>query len=241
MHLSVRARNEMMNHPDDASSGESTYRMLALSPGTFHQNRPLSILTLLGTFSTRIDPVSFDVIGSTAPAMMQRFSTALVGKRFYVLFTMNFLACGQSWGKPPVSTRYLPVLRFDPFALTYTAYPPPSRVLASNQVRGSDVASGLFSQVRYADFSGYCLPDGYVMTFLLTVSGKYNVWVYTDTTASRIVAGSPKVLDVLPEQAVLNNYRAIGAGLFCTDTRLCMANQDTTFKVQAQDRYVSHR
>jgi hypothetical protein len=34
-----------------------------------------------------------------------------------------------------------------------------------------------------------------------------------------------QVLTVLPEIAILSNYRATGEGLFCTDTRDCMANQ----------------
>lgn len=149
-------------------------------------------------FQVAVDPVSFDVRGVlTEPAMMPRFTEALVGKRYYVLFSMNFLACGQTWGDPPVEARYLPVLRFDPDSLTYTVNPPPDRILRSNQVIGSDVAAGRFGRVRYAQWSGSCLTQGadqgYIITFLLTVAGRYNVWVYTDTENSRIVAGSPKV------------------------------------------------
>jgi len=93
--------------------------------------------------------------------------------------------------------------------------------------------------VRYAEYGGSCLPDGYVMTFLLTVSGTYNVWVYTDSINKRLVAGSPKILTVLPDVAVLANYRARGEGLFCVDQTLCMASQDTTFTVQAKDRFMN--
>ena len=149
-------------------------------------------------FQVAVDPVSFDVRGVlTEPAMMPRFTEALVGKRFYVLFSMNFLACGQTWGDPPVGQRYLPVMRFDPDSLTYTINPPPNRVLGSNQVLASDVLAGRWGNVRYAQWSGSCLTEGadqgYIMTFMLTVAGRYNVWIYTDTENSRIVAGSPKV------------------------------------------------
>ena len=40
--------------------------------------------------------------------------------------------------------------------------------------------------------------------------------------------------------AVLSNYRAIGEGLFCIDQRMCMANQATTFTVQAKDAFLNN-
>ena len=77
--------------------------------------------------------------------------------------------------------------------MTYIPDPPANWQLTTGNVILRDVAEGRFANVRYADFSGYCLPEGYVMTFLLTISGTYKVWVYTDTEKYRLVAGSPKV------------------------------------------------
>ena len=82
--------------------------------------------------------------------------------------------------------------------------------------------------------------DGYVFTFLFTVSGLYRTWIYSDTTSPRIVAESPRTFLVTPDVRVIDNFRGNGPIVRCAKEIDCMANQDTWLIVQAKDRFFNN-
>ncbi|KAJ1487659.1 hypothetical protein T484DRAFT_1785950, partial [Baffinella frigidus] len=78
----------------------------------------------------------------------------------------------------------------------------------------------------------------YVFSFKITVSGLYNVWIYTDVPVSpKIVAESPRFFTVLPDKRVVANFRGTGAVVECTVEYECMMNRATTMVIQARDRF----
>ena len=151
----------------------------------------------------------------------------------------QFITCGETYGSPPVGLRYQPIIRLDVLGLTITSTDP-GPILTAADVSPEDVADGLFAMTRYATFSGKCLLSGYVMGFLMTVSGTYKVSIFTDSTNYRQVLGSQGQLVVSPRAAVLQNFRGLGGGLTCAAETDCMANVITTFFVQAKDEYFNN-
>ena len=126
--------------------------------------------------------------------------------------------------------------------MTYNSPPLTTPTLDSGQVQAKDVQSGKFASVRYASYAGTCkdVPgefSGFVFTFMLTVSGSYNVWIYSDSTSYRAVAESPRTFTVSPDVPVLENFRGTGPAALCSKETDCMANQDTWLYIQAKDQY----
>ena len=113
-------------------------------------------------------------------------------------------------------------------------------MLTAADVSPADVVSGRLAMTRYATFAGACLLNGYVMGFMLTVSGNYRVWIYTDSRSYRQVTGSEPLLVVSPRAAVLANYRGLGGGLTCAGETDCMANVPSRFVVLAKDEYLNN-
>jgi hypothetical protein len=159
-------------------------------------------------------------------------------RRSFTEISQQFKTCGVAYGSPPIGVRYLPVIRMDIAGMTYSSAAP-GPLLSAGDVSAADVAQGRFQKTRYATYAGACLLNGYVMRFLLTVSGTYRVWVFTDTKGYRSVPISKSTLTVLPRPAVLANYRGLGGGLTCATDTDCMANVQTSFVVQAMDMYMN--
>jgi hypothetical protein len=84
------------------------------------------------------------------------------------------------------------------------------------------------------------MDGGYVFTFMLTVSGSYRVWIYSDIRSPRPVAESPRNFVVYPDSRVISNFRGSGPVVTCTQEVDCMANQDTWLIVQAKDRFYNN-
>jgi hypothetical protein len=112
--------------------------------------------------------------------------------------------------------------------------------LTPGSVRATDVALGLYASTRYSEYAGRCMNDGYVFTFMLTVSGSYKAWIYTDTTNQRAVAESPRTFVVFPDVRIIDNFRGSGPVVKCTKEIDCMANQDTWLIIQAKDRFFNN-
>jgi hypothetical protein len=153
--------------------------------------------------------------------------------------SQQFRTCGETYGNPPIGMRYQPIIRLDIQGMTYTSSVP-GPILTTADVSLADVTEGRFAKTRYATFAGACLLNGYVMGFLLTVSGTYKVWIYTDSKSYRVVTGSVPELIVAPRPAVLGNYRGLGPGLTCATETDCMANLMTKFVVQSRDQYMNN-
>jgi len=174
------------------------------------------------------------------PGLMTQFRQAEVGVRYYALFTANFPVCGQKYGTPTVSQRYNPIVRFDLAAMRYSSVPRGTPTLRPSQVRVSDVDAGYFASTRYSEYAGRCYDDGYVFTFMITVSGNYMVWLYSDSSSPRAVAESPRTFVVKPDVQVIANFRGSGPVVECNRETDCMANQDTWLVVQAKDRFFNN-
>ena len=197
---------------------------------------------ILGSpYTITVVGAQFVVTGGNQPGMMSTFRTAQVGVQYFSLLQSNFQngPCGQTYGTPEVQARYLPVIRFDIASLQYTSSPPSNPTLQPTDVSPTDVSDGLYYETRYAQVTGQCLNGAYVFSFVLTISGSYNVWIYVDTVNPQLAAGSPLSLVVTPNPQVISNFRAAGPILSCADTTLCMANQNMVFHVLAKDKYMN--
>eukprot|EP00960_Hanusia_phi_P030549 748699-Hanusia_phi.AAC.3 len=185
--------------------------------------------------------IQFSVSGGNQPGMMSAFRTAQVGVQYFALLQSNFQngLCGQTYGTPEVQQRYKPIIRFDIASLQYKSYPPASPVLQAADVSPGDLSNGLFDETRYAQVTGQCLNGAFVFSFVLTISGSYNVWIYVDTVNPQLTAGSPLSMVVAPDPQILSNFRAEGPIISCTNTTLCMANQNMIFYLLAKDKYLN--
>ena len=195
-------------------------------------------------FRVTIDAYEFYTPLINEPGLMTQFRTGDVGVRYYALFTGNFPLCDEMYGSPTIHSRYNPTIRFDPVEMIYTNAETNevTPFLPASGVREDDVNSGKYASVRYTSYAGKCLSvpgesSGYIFTFLITVSGTYKVWLYSDTQSPRIVAESPRTFTVFPDVPVTGNYRGSGPVIVCTQEIDCMANQPTKLSVRAKDRF----